>query len=107
MQMAAEYQLVRMQQTCGSPEKIREIASGNGARRVGFRESDDDWFAWGEECKRNADEGCEAVDRSRWGHASSAGVGGDPRQVDQAAGVWVTTKKHSQLFVRAERAHGC
>ena len=61
MQMAEEYELVCVQQTCGSPEKIGEIASGNGARRVGFRESDDDWFAWGDECKRIADEGCEAL----------------------------------------------
>lgn len=102
MQMAAEYELVCVQQTCGSPEKIGEITSGNGARRVGFRESDDDWFAWGDECKRIADEGCEADDRSWWGHASSAGVGGYPRQVDQAAGGWVTMKSHSQLFMRAE-----
>ncbi len=102
VQMAAKYELISIQRTCESPEKIFEIDAGYGAGRISFRKSNDDWFACGEEGMRFADERCEVIDGLRWEPASSAGVGSHARQVDQAAGDWVTMRSFSQLFMRAE-----
>jgi hypothetical protein len=102
IQMAPKYELICMQRTNESPEKIGEIAAGYGAGRISFRKGNDDWFACGEEGMRIADERCEVIDGLRREPASSAGVGSHARQVDQAAGDWVTMKSFSQLLMRAK-----